>query len=152
MATFAGRMDENVLRKMITQIQLDQSLTDAEKAKKRQELLSGRWTQPAVKDDKLVNSTGMCNSNMPGMHACCGIPSTTTILSSSPSCADARTCLAFPQILKSCNPGSANQFRCLAEDGARQQTGKSNADDSTIFDETLKCAMCMDLCTRPITV
>lgn len=44
------RMDEAELRKRITQIQLDQSLTDAEKAKKRQELLSGRWSQPAAKD------------------------------------------------------------------------------------------------------
>lgn len=45
-----ARMDEAELRKCITQIQLDQSLNDAEKAKKRQELLSGRWSQPAVKD------------------------------------------------------------------------------------------------------
>ena len=44
------RMDEAELRKRITQIQLDQSLSDAEKAKKRQELLSGRWNQPAAKD------------------------------------------------------------------------------------------------------
>ncbi|MFT2536547.1 hypothetical protein ACMWQD_29640, partial [Escherichia coli] len=26
------------------------------------------------------------------------------------------------------------------------------ADETTIFDETLKCAMCMDLCSRPVTV
>lgn len=44
------RIDEGELRRRITQIQLDQSLTDAEKAKKRQELLSGRWSQPASKD------------------------------------------------------------------------------------------------------
>ncbi|CAL8460675.1 g205 [Coccomyxa elongata] len=81
-------MDEAELRKRITQIQLDHSLSDAEKAKKRQELLSGRWSQPAAKEE-----------------------------------------------------GEA----------ATDDKGKEAADDTTIFDETLKCAMCMDLCARPVT-
>jgi hypothetical protein len=53
----AVRMAEGELRKRITQIQLDASLTDAEKAKKRQELLSGRWSQP-VKEGPSEGSTG----------------------------------------------------------------------------------------------
>ncbi|EIE25476.1 hypothetical protein COCSUDRAFT_13684 [Coccomyxa subellipsoidea C-169] len=89
-----ARMDEAELRKCITQIQLDQSLNDAEKAKKRQELLSGRWSQPAVKDTD-----------------------------------EAAT-------------GSLDLTSC---------PGKDAADETTIFDETLKCAMCMDLCARPVT-
>lgn len=56
------RMDEAELRKRITQIQLDQSLSDAEKAKKRQELLSGRWSQPAAKEtDEAATGTSRFN-------------------------------------------------------------------------------------------
>lgn len=54
-------MDEGELRKRITQIQLDTSLTDAEKAKKRQELLSGRWSQPAMEGPS-DGSTGRTNA------------------------------------------------------------------------------------------
>jgi hypothetical protein len=52
-------MNEGDLRQRITQIQLDQTLTDAEKAKKRQELLSGQWKQAAPQADAAEGSTGM---------------------------------------------------------------------------------------------
>lgn len=51
-------MDESELRKRITQIHLDPNLTEQEKAKKRQELLSGQWAQPAAKEEP-ESSTGM---------------------------------------------------------------------------------------------
>jgi hypothetical protein len=51
-------MDEGELRRLITQIQLNTSLTDAEKAQKRQELLSGRWAKPAA-EDPADGSTGI---------------------------------------------------------------------------------------------
>ena len=57
MAAVRG-MDESELRKRITQIHLDPSLTDQEKAKKRQELLSGQWAKPAATDDPEA-STGV---------------------------------------------------------------------------------------------
>ena len=57
MAAVRG-MDESELRKRITQIHLDPNLTDQEKAKKRQELLSGQWAKPAATSDPEA-STGM---------------------------------------------------------------------------------------------
>lgn len=36
--------------------------------------------------------------------------------------------------------------------GAPAKTTETKVAKETIFDETLKCAMCMDLCARPITV
>lgn len=51
-------MNESELRKAITQIHLDPKLTEQEKAKKRQELLSGQWAKPAAKEEP-GSSTGM---------------------------------------------------------------------------------------------
>ena len=56
MAAVRG-MNEAELRKRITQIHLDTSLTDQEKAKKRQELLSGQWATPAATHEP-ESSTG----------------------------------------------------------------------------------------------
>ncbi|KAL3156601.1 hypothetical protein ABBQ38_000890 [Trebouxia sp. C0009 RCD-2024] len=39
-------MEGSTLTQQIMAIQRDPTLTDAEKAKKRQELLSGKWAQP----------------------------------------------------------------------------------------------------------
>ncbi|CAL5219145.1 g922 [Coccomyxa viridis] len=85
-------MDESELRKRITQIHLDPSLTDQEKAKKRQELLSGQWAKPAATNEPEAST---------------GAPS--------------------------------------------KKAGTNDAPKETIFDESLKCTMCMDLCSRPIT-
>jgi hypothetical protein len=49
-------MDEAELRKKILSIQLDKTLSEAEKAKKRQELLTGKWTQPSEREDSGVES------------------------------------------------------------------------------------------------
>ena len=57
MAAVRG-MNEGELRKRITQIHLDPTLTEQEKAKKRQELLSGQWAKPAATDEPEA-STGM---------------------------------------------------------------------------------------------
>ena len=40
-------MEGNNLAQQIMAIQRDPNLTDVEKAKKRQELLSGKWAQPS---------------------------------------------------------------------------------------------------------
>ncbi|KAK9812690.1 hypothetical protein WJX72_002129 [[Myrmecia] bisecta] len=83
----AGNADE--LRKKIMAIQMDASLSDAEKAVKRQELMSGAWKQPQKTED------------------------------------------------------------------ADEDKGKGKApaapQQPTAFDESLKCAMCMELAVRPIT-
>lgn len=47
MAAVAGAMDQAELRRQIVAIQSNASLTDTEKAKQRQALLSGSW-QPAA--------------------------------------------------------------------------------------------------------
>ena len=44
MAT-AARMDEGEIRRLIMAIHLDTSLTETEKAQKRQALMSGSWKQ-----------------------------------------------------------------------------------------------------------
>ena len=49
MAAVAGAMDQAELRRQIVAIQGDASLSDAEKAKQRQALLSGSWQPAAVK-------------------------------------------------------------------------------------------------------
>ena len=43
----------------------------------------------------------------------------------------------------------ASRLPHLADD---TKTDAGEGDGTTIFDETLKCAICMDLCARPITV
>ena len=57
MAAVRG-MDEAELRKRITQIHLDPTLSEQEKAKKRQELLSGQWAKPSATDEPEA-STGV---------------------------------------------------------------------------------------------
>ena len=59
-----GAMNETELRKRITQIHLDPTLTEQEKAKKRQELLSGQWAKPAA-EEQPEPSKGM-KSYLPG--------------------------------------------------------------------------------------
>jgi hypothetical protein len=61
MAAFTA-MNESELRKAITQIHLNPDLTEQEKAKKRQELLSGQWAKPAAKEEP-ASSTGMSGKN-----------------------------------------------------------------------------------------
>eukprot|EP00887_Chlorella_sp_A99_P001931 scaffold18.g1931.t1 len=48
----AVKMDQQELMRRIMEIQRDPNLTEAEKAKKRQEVMSGKWNQPAADDDK----------------------------------------------------------------------------------------------------
>ncbi|KAK9800861.1 hypothetical protein WJX73_001980 [Symbiochloris irregularis] len=86
----AGVMDQAQMLREIRKIQADDSLSDAEKAKRRQALLSGSWKQAeaATQEDKAQGS------------------------------------------------------KALEQEPAPK---------TTIFDESLKCAMCMDLCNRPIT-
>lgn len=47
-------MEQSELMKKIMEIQRDPTLSDAEKAVKRQQLMAGKWAQPAqeAKDDK----------------------------------------------------------------------------------------------------
>ena len=51
MASAKG-MDETELRRQIVAIQVDATLSEPEKAKKRQGLLSGRWLQEKGTDDE----------------------------------------------------------------------------------------------------
>ncbi|KAK9846356.1 hypothetical protein WJX81_002222 [Elliptochloris bilobata] len=84
------------MRKKIMAIQMDKTLTDAQKARKRQELMAGKWMVAQAADDSSDED----------------------------------------------------------EDAGAKHKGKAaaaNGKETTIFDETLKCAMCMELCNRPIT-
>ncbi|KAL0024465.1 hypothetical protein WJX77_007093 [Trebouxia sp. C0004] len=78
-------MDGNNITQQIIAIQRDPTLTDVEKAKKRQELLSGKWAQP--------------------------------------------------------------QESATESQGAAATVSTQPA----MFDDSLKCTMCMDLCARPVT-
>ena len=52
-------MDQQELMKKIMEIQRDPSLTDAEKAIKRQEVMAGKWmTKPSSDED--TNTQGTC--------------------------------------------------------------------------------------------
>lgn len=85
-------MDEGNLRRQILAIHTDNTLSEAEKAQKRQALLSGAWGN--------------------------------------------------------------NQGNSIGKDEKVEKGEKNLAEDAnkcTMFDESLKCTMCMELCNRPIT-
>lgn len=52
-------MNEQVIRKKILEISQDPNLTEAEKAKKRQELLSGAWLKKQTPKDNSKDRQGM---------------------------------------------------------------------------------------------
>ena len=50
-------------------------------------------------------------------------------------------------------PLQLSEQNSVIEAGAASKKAETNdAPKETIFDESLKCTMCMDLCSRPITV
>ena len=55
-------MEGNNLAQQIMAIQRDPALTDAEKAKKRQELLSGKWAQPPAQGTAGVCTLTYCTA------------------------------------------------------------------------------------------
>ena len=64
-------MDETELRRQIVAIQIDATLSEAEKAKKRQALLSGRWLHEKGTDGE--GKPGVFTSKILG--ALCNCPS-----------------------------------------------------------------------------
>ena len=118
----AGVMDQADLHKKIIAIQLDQSLTDAQKAQKRQDLMSGKWKQVVV--EELEDKDG-------GKGVVCPAWGAAQIL-----------------VLDSqhCDHSAPTWFTNVTE------TDTAKAGGSEAMDETLKCALCMELANRPITV
>ena len=107
-------MADNNLAQQIMSIQRDPNLTDAEKAQKRQMLLSGKWMQQPSQD-----SGGMW------MLTCC------------------------------LNAGFNNYFAGLITfccDLAEANDTAAVPSAPAMFDDSLKCTMCMELCARPVTV
>ncbi|KAK9844993.1 hypothetical protein WJX74_009361 [Apatococcus lobatus] len=90
-------MDNNALVKRILAIQQDPNLTEGEKARRRQEVMSGRWKSETDRTD-------------------------------ADGAADA------PQ-----------------DEAAGSQEKEAGKDQQGLLEESLKCAMCMDLAARPIT-
>ncbi|GBF96461.1 hypothetical protein Rsub_09260 [Raphidocelis subcapitata] len=90
-------MDESEMRRRIVAIMMDTTLTEAEKAVKRQELMCGKWMTPKE-----------ANSHDSGA-----------------------------------GDADANKKKAKA--------AESKEEESTLLDDTLKCAICFNLCERPIT-
>ena len=120
-------MDENELRRQIVAIQLDATLNEAEKAKKRQALLSGRWQEKGADDE---GKPGVFTSKTLGALCNCHFTPVATVES---RCRAA--CL---------NAGSSKE--------ANGMGAASEVAGATMFDESLNCTMCMELCNRPVTV
>lgn len=105
-------MEGNTITQQIMAIQRDPSLTDVEKAKKRQELLSGKWARPQE------SATG------------------------------ALLCMLLSVQLGLQHLQLIFQTYVSESQGAAATVPSQPA----MFDDSLKCAMCMDLCARPVTV
>lgn len=150
MAATVGPMDQAELRRQIVAIQCDASLSEADKAKRRQALLSGAWKQPTA-DGKADGETsfGLCNAdgrisainlakdNFQGQN----LP---VLVSECLKCISAEGNRFF-QVRNKVSHAAGPANKENAESPKEKQKG-------TIFDESLKCTMCMDLCNRPVTV
>ena len=130
------------MRKKIMAIQLDKSLTDAQKAQKRQELMAGRWMVAQADESSDEEEDA-------GMHRSLPLHGRLLILQHE-QCAVVRSCAApHLEILNAKRHHTSCTWTGAKKKG---KAAAANGAETTIFDETLKCAMCMELCNRPITV
>lgn len=65
---------QNDLRSKIMAIMTDTSLTDVEKAQKRQELMSGMWSKPASAEGASAKDKGPAAPSMSGTPSWRGMP------------------------------------------------------------------------------
>ena len=120
------------------EIQRDATLTDAEKAIKRQELMAGKWMiKPASQD--ISEAPGMQCAPHPTMFLFDFVYTKSLPTHPVPLIIMCRSRISTT------GPSSAT--------GAATGTAQDDDDDDNLLDDdTLKCAICMQLCERPITV
>lgn len=145
------------MRRRIMKIMMDTTLSDAEKAQKRQDLMSGKWSdeqedkpgeQLGNKQDGVLGSTvdGACIHTFRAHQA---HPSTSKSSCHAESPAhtgvrsDSNCCL---QLLSP----------IAAKEGAKKEPAKKAAakggNKTDLLEDTLKCVICFNLCERPVTV
>jgi len=124
-------LSQQELLKRIREINKDPCLSDAEKAAARQDLMSGKWKEKVAPSEDTEGTKSKSERRRP--------PARFPPLNAAPlPCLPAS--LARP-------PRPA-----AAEDKGKGAASKSEAADSLLDDDTLKCAICFDLCVRPVTV
>lgn len=131
-------MDPAELTRRIMAIQRDTSLTEEQKAKKRQELMSGKWAQKPEEEEPEEKKgereqARSCRSQRGWEWA------GHQVGGAEPSC---RPPAAGKEPLPT-------QLLCSAD--AKGKAAKKEAAD-TGLDDTLQCTICHDLCVRPVTV
>lgn len=118
--------------KRILEINKDPNLTDAEKAAARQDLMTGKWKEKiAASSEDADAAKGALRLALPP----------------SRSRPTARSCRRFHR-------SSAKLLTrdAPAADDKGKAAAKENNDNDLLDDDTLKCAICFDLCVRPVTV
>lgn len=138
-------LSQQELLKRIMEINKDPNLSDAEKAAARQDLMSGKWKEklaPSSEDTAKQGKGERRRSAAPG--GCHRLRIARTC--SSPPAPFAAPCLLLPL---DDHRGSLHPF---AEDKGKGAAGEKEEGSSALDDDTLKCAICFDLCVRPVTV
>ncbi len=150
-------------RRAIMAITLDASLTEAEKARRRQELMMGSWaTKPAAS-----SRAGKPGALQSGKEAAGSSGAARQAADAAPKAAGAEPCLWHHYSMR-----VAHRTRTEVQAESRvQHTGLHMTGHAACkgqwfkpfkrapltcavptLDENLKCAICMDLCERPVTV
>ena len=131
-------MDADIVKK-IHAIQRDESLSTAEKAIKRQELLSAKWQAPSCP-----------SSSSPGANHAANLHCIGAICSPLPPTPPHPLVAIAVEYVDPVAGGAAAANSAAVIDG--RQSMAEDGEPSTALDDTLKCAFCFDLCVRPVTV
>jgi hypothetical protein len=127
------------MRKRIFAIMTDTTLSEAEKAVKRQELMCGKWMAPkAANSHDSGAGEGACESRRVA-----GREGGRDRAGGGPGARASRLIWGPPPHRR---PAPA------ADAAKRKAKEETKEEQSTLLDDTLKCAICFDLCERPITV
>lgn len=173
-------LSQQELLKRIMEINKDTSLSDAEKAAARQDLMSGKWKQKlaASSDDTDKETKGEARlrhavaappaARLPARHLRARHPASTTLSHAAANgcycCAvqpllplhtgaSLRACLLTDCPSRLLPAATFAAVPCPADDkGKGKAAASEDQGGSGLDDDTLKCAICFDLCTRPVTV
>lgn len=128
------------MRRAIMAIQADTTIDEAEKGRRRQAVMMGSSTAGgggAAGGGAVVREEGALS-----MRAC--KPPHASVVPHSPSLHCAHTHTRTPT-----HAGPSSKATAAAAAAAEEE---QRAGDTTFLDDNLKCAICMNLCERPVTV
>ena len=157
----AGLPQQELLKRIMA-INNDASLSDAEKAQARQDLMSGKWKQDKAggsEDTKGTDGGAKSKSAALGgaggrLGQWCRVGATGLAGERQAASGGARRG-ARPR-RRSPRPASPRAPPCAPRPPAGEDKGKGTSEaeggSSLLDDDTLKCAICFDLCVRPVTV